>query len=709
MMRLGSTLANILVCTFSILSTRDYVSTYNLGVGIADITGPPVEVAFMGYAKMDQRGEGLHLRQFSRAFIFDDGVERLVFVTADCGMIGTGVRKAVLQKLSEKFGSLYSERNLMLSGTHTHSAPGGFLMHLIFDLNTLGFVPETFNALVNGMVLSIERAHSRLTKGRIFIARGEVTGANVNRSPQAYLQNPPEERARYKDDVDKTLIQLQLEELNGKPMGVICWFAVHPVSMNNSNRLLSSDNMGFASILFEKKMNPGALVGKGEFIAGFASSNLGDVSPNVEGPRCQISGAPCEGLTSTCPTRGERCVSKGPGQDMFQSTRLIAEKIFKTAWEAWSGERDEIFGPIRVVHQYADMSQMTATVTNRNTGEKIQVRGCQPAMGYSFAAGTTDGPGAFSFKQAMKTTNPLWNVVRNFIGGPSNEQIECQGNKPILLATGEMNFPLEWQPAIVSTQLAFIGQVIIACVPGEFTTMAGRRLRRVLQETVNLESEEQVIIAGLCNTYSDYITTPEEYSLQRYEGASTIYGPYTLTLYLEHFKKMATSSMHRAELTKGPDPPELLNDLISLLPPVLFDTPAWQHNFGDVLEEPPPVVYPGDTVNVTFVSGHPRNNLQHEGTYLTVERLEGSEWKIIATDADWETKFFWERSSFVLGSSEARIEWTIPGSIEPGEYRIRHFGHYKYILGRIEPYEGSSKTFKVVPLHMKNGTESKEV
>lgn len=55
--------------------------------------------------------------------------------------------------MAEKFGDLYTERNVMLSGTHTHSAPGGFLMHLIFDLNTMGFVPETFDALVSGMVL----------------------------------------------------------------------------------------------------------------------------------------------------------------------------------------------------------------------------------------------------------------------------------------------------------------------------------------------------------------------------------------------------------------------------------------------------------------------------------------------------------------------------------------------------------------------------
>lgn len=45
----------------------------------------------------------------------------------------------------------YSERNVMLSGTHTHSAPGGFLMHLLFDITTLGFIKESFDGLVEGI------------------------------------------------------------------------------------------------------------------------------------------------------------------------------------------------------------------------------------------------------------------------------------------------------------------------------------------------------------------------------------------------------------------------------------------------------------------------------------------------------------------------------------------------------------------------------
>lgn len=43
----------------------------------------------------------------------------------------------------------------------------------------------------------------------------------------------------------------------------------------------------------------------------------------------------------------------------------------------------------------------------------------------------------------------------------------------------------------------------------------------------------RVVLAGLTNTYSSYITTFEEYGVQRYEGASTIFGPHTLDAYIQ--------------------------------------------------------------------------------------------------------------------------------------------------------------------------------
>nr|XP_024217768.1 neutral ceramidase [Halyomorpha halys] len=228
---------------------------YKVGVGIADITGPPAEVAFMGYANPAQRGAGLHLRQFSRAFIIDDGSSRMVFVSADCGMMGTFLRKEILRRLEGKLGDLYTIDNVMISGTHTHSTPGGFLMDILFDLNSWGFVSETFEAYASGITRSILRAHGRMVQGDVEYARGEVQMANINRSPTSYLRNPEDERSRYKYDVDKTFSQLKFFRKDGFPLGVITWFAVHPTSMNNSNLLVSSDNVGLASIMFEQRVN----------------------------------------------------------------------------------------------------------------------------------------------------------------------------------------------------------------------------------------------------------------------------------------------------------------------------------------------------------------------------------------------------------------------------------------------------------------------
>lgn len=49
----------------------------------------------MGYAKLNQKGCGIHLRQFARAFIFDDGDTRVVYVSADACMVSHGFRNAV--------------------------------------------------------------------------------------------------------------------------------------------------------------------------------------------------------------------------------------------------------------------------------------------------------------------------------------------------------------------------------------------------------------------------------------------------------------------------------------------------------------------------------------------------------------------------------------------------------------------------------------
>ncbi|KAL1123140.1 hypothetical protein AAG570_002228 [Ranatra chinensis] len=657
----------------------------------------------MGYANPEQKGSGIHLRQFSRSFIIEDTIEntRLVFVSNDCGMMGTGVRLEVIKKLKTRYGNeTYNESNVMLSGTHSHSTPGGFLMDIIFDLNTFGFVRQTFDAYVEGIVRSISRAHENLTYGRIHMNRGEIHGASINRSPTAYLYNPPSERAQWEDNVDHEFTQLKFSRADdGRPMGVITWFAVHATSMNNTNRLVSADNVGYAALLFEQRLNADSLPGKGPFVAAFASTNLGDVSPNTRGPKCVPSGAECDPETSTCKDPRDRCIASGPGDDMTSSTSIIAHTILEQAWDTWQNEGEEIDGPLGVVHQYVDMPSQKVTLWDEQQQKNVTVQGCSPAMGYSFAAGTTDGPGAFSFKQSTKTTNPLWNLLTRFIANPSQQQIECHAPKPILIPTGELNFPFEWQPSVVSTQLAVVGnRLAIACVPGEFTTMSGRRMRNALSHRLALGDTRRVVIAGLCNTYSDYITTPDEYQAQRYEGASTIFGPHTLTIYLQQYSQLADHIIQGTVPNPGPKPPTSFNDLFSLLPGVVFDSPGWRMNFGDVLKQPQQEVRPGETVKATFVAGNPRNDLMQESSFVFVQaRKDNNTWVTVATDANWETKFIWRRSSTLLGTSQAEVLWTVPQGTTPGSYRIVHQGHYKPIVGTITSYSGISNTFKVSP------------
>ena len=64
---------------------------------------------------------------------------------------------------------------------------------------------------------------------------------------------------------------------------------------------------------------------------------------------------------------------------------------------------------------------------------------CPPAMGYSFAAGTTDGPGAFNFIQGTNSSNAFWDAVSGILKDPSPEQEACHSPKPILLDTGEVS------------------------------------------------------------------------------------------------------------------------------------------------------------------------------------------------------------------------------------------------------------------------------
>ena len=49
----------------------------------------------MGYGQKGQTTKGIHIRQHSRAFVFEQNGTRNVFVSADCAMMGQLVKKKV--------------------------------------------------------------------------------------------------------------------------------------------------------------------------------------------------------------------------------------------------------------------------------------------------------------------------------------------------------------------------------------------------------------------------------------------------------------------------------------------------------------------------------------------------------------------------------------------------------------------------------------
>ncbi|GFR10434.1 neutral ceramidase 3 [Trichonephila clavata] len=266
-----------------------------------------------------------------------------------------------------------------------------------------------------------------------------------------------------------------------------------------------------------------------------------------------------------------------------------------------------------------------------------------------------------------------------------------------------MSLPYKWQPDVVPTQILQIGNVAILGMPAEITTMAGRRLRdavlRVLEEKNYGQSEDMhVVLASLSNAYSSYVTTFEEYQVQRYEGASTMYGQYTLEAYIRQFEMLADHLLLRDDVDPGLEPTNLLGQQLSFKLNVMFDGIRRGRSFGDVLEDAHPRYRTGSTVKVTFVSGHPRNDMMLERSFLHVERWNnGTEtWDVAATDGNWETKYYWKRTNSLIGESRSTVVWDIPPTAKPGIYRIRHFGNSKNILQILKPYTGTSREFEVV-------------
>jgi neutral ceramidase len=264
-----------------------------------------------------------------------------------------------------------------------------------------------------------------------------------------------------------------------------------------------------------------------------------------------------------------------------------------------------------------------------------------------------------------------------------------------------MTFPYAWSPNIVDIQSFRVGQFIMIVSPSEATTMTGRRWKAAVsaaamaQGVVETGVTPYVVLGGPANTYAHYCATPEEYGVQRYEGASTLYGPWESYAYM-HLSESYIGYLAAGNTSQPPQgelPPNNVNVSLSFIAGVVYDSPWIGYSFGEVITQPSSTYTIGDVVNTTFVAADPRNNLRLEGTYAEVQQLVDGAWTTVRDDHDWFLSLTWTRDDSLIGSSHVVLSWETETYAEAGTYRMVYNGDWKALWGVITAFSGTSDTF----------------
>lgn len=572
-------------------SPRSADTPWLVGCGSADITGEPWRVGMMGYGMRFQRSTGIQLRQRSRAFVLVDRAtdQRLVYVVADIGMFFRNVRDAVLARLDP---ASYDEHNVVLTATHTHAGVAGYSGYRLYNMTTDGFRPRTFQAIVDGVVTSIERAVADLAPGRLRLARGELRDASVNRSPMAFALNPESDRAHFPDALDPMSTVLRLER-DGRLVGVVNWFATHGTSLSNRNMLISGDNKGYAAHHWESR-EPG-------LVAAFAQTNAGDMSPNVPD------------------------ATRGPTDDEVENTRIIGARQYDAAVALANGAATELAGGLDA--RLSDVALSRLEVDAAFTGDRSPHRTGRALLGAAFAAGTKEGPGAKAFGEGVDSNR----ILAGCCAIPYRLRpalSDAQQPKAMLIPVGRLG----WVANVLPVQLVRIGSLVLIALAQEVTIVAGLRLRRAVADALGLPLD-QVLVQGYANDYAGYVTTPEEYAAQRYEGGHTMFGRWELPAYMQEVTRLAqamaagepTAPSRRSASARQPRPARRRNDE--------------PYRCTAVLAQPAATVRAGDVATASFAVRGDGGPLLP--SYLLVERQDGDGWARIAADGDWTTTIEW--------------------------------------------------------------------
>ncbi len=509
---------------------------YRCGFGCAEITAYERGMGLLGWGRPHNVALGVAEPLFARAALVEDpaGEGRVAYVCADLCFISGALRQAVLDRLREARARLRLDaRSVMLTATHTHSGPSGFSDAFFYELACPGISAHVLDTIADGIVSAIALAHDRVEPARLTMARVRIPCAEriaFNRSLEAYLRNPEARRApRAGADraVDRTMTLLAAHDARGRATGALAFFALHATSIHGDSQRLHSDSRGLAAGMLERWARAhGAAHG---FVAAFPQGAAGDVTPNHRFD----------------PRRG---VTVGAFDDDTDSAAHVA-RVLSGAAASLLAQMPEAGEPLG--------GPVGGALAHHDFGPRA-------TLGVGMAAGTAEGPGPLGrlsfLLRGRAARGPGDKRVLLEVGPGRRDRffgrldpIAIPLASPVLeharraRENGGGVDELPWVPTVLPLALLRIGQLAVAGLPNEPTTVAGARIARALAAVLRPRGVTHVHVQGYANDYAGYLTTPEEYALQRYEGAYTLFGAQSLDAFTRALVALAREPQPHGE------------------------------------------------------------------------------------------------------------------------------------------------------------------
>lgn len=555
-----------------------------IGIAKTDITAFKEGVGMLGYGLYYNIMEDVETPLFARAFVFKNKNTKIAFVVCELAFITPSVKRGVIKKLNRKHKDLgYSNSNVLLNAQHTHSGPGGYSHHGIYNMNCPGFVLEIYNKIVDGIVEAIVKADKSTQEASMQIGNSEFhpdLEIGFQRSIKAYLQNQEAKQITLENrhlGIDRNMTLLSFYNQSKQLIGSINWFGVHPTNLPNTNTSVCSDNKGYAAQYLENEFD--------NTIHAFAQGTCGDVTPRFQfNPKHSRQRGKWDGKFLNDDIKS----AQYNGQLQFSKAKeILTDKSLLHAIST-----DELDHGLL----YANFANID--IDPKYTNGKTQVKTSPSCMGVAFMQGTYyDGPGMLQPLGFLSKLLSRFVKVFEYIKAPfmpkewrlaMMQKYYAQGKKDIAIESGERkimgtfnisnliipawtdeivsnlktfhkrgaldNNP--WTPQILPLQIIRIGGLALCAFPFEITTIAGQRLKKTLENLlVGKKGFTHIILCPYSNAYNGYITTYEEYQVQEYEGGHTVFGEWSLAALQTKFEELAE------EMLKPKDQRSLSNEI----------------------------------------------------------------------------------------------------------------------------------------------------